>query len=435
MGPDCINVESIHVPVTNLSLCERESMAYASAVKSTSSVLVPTVASGRSQPTATVLPAASHLFVDNVRFWSMFSVVAIHCSLVFVEIQRPRLGLMEVVQTPFKFATIAFFLMSGFLAGRGLETLSPLTYLKRRMKRVALPWACWISMMIVALLGTDVAHHRVALAPNHHVLMLIVSRATYCLFGTAYWFVPNLLLSMAILLLFRRVHQRVWFGALLGCFSVFYGLNIYTNWVPSRHTESMLGFVFFLWLGTFASHHQQTLERWMARVSTAQLGVAMLFTGLLAYREATVLERMGSVDPLNSLRLTNQIFSIMAVLFVYKFRHATWPDFVSVRDNTFGVYLLHPLMMMLLWPVLKSHLLAATVRRMAASDLGGVALWVFASVLVYAAALLLTKFLTSHKALRWLMGLQPERRNLSRNATLSAAEPDLSLNHLPATSR
>ena len=74
----------------------------------------------------------SHLFVDNVRFWSMFAVVAIHCSLVFVEIQRPRLGLMVAVQTPFKFATIAFFLMSGFLAGRGLETVQPLTYLRRR---------------------------------------------------------------------------------------------------------------------------------------------------------------------------------------------------------------------------------------------------------------------------------------------------------------
>ena len=342
---------------------------------------------------------------------------------------------MEVVQTPFKFATIAFFLMSGFLAGRGLETLAPLTYLKRRLRRVALPWACWIFAMIAALLATDVAHHRMSLTPNHHLLALIASRATYCLFGTAYWFVPNLLLSMAVLLLFRRVHQRVWFGAILLAFTIFYGLNIYANWVPSRHTESLLGFVFFLWLGTYASHHQEALERWMARVSTFQLGAALLFTGLLAYREAVVLDRMGSIDPLNSLRLTNQIFSVIAVLFVYKFRHATWPGFVSVRDNTFGVYLLHPLMMMLVWPVLKSHPLAATVRQLAGSNLGGVALWMVATLLVYGAALGLTKFLIGVDSLRWLMGLQPARGRNSHKQVLSAAEPDLSIGKLPMTSR
>ena len=255
------------------------------------------------------------------------------------------------------------------------------------------------------------------------------------MFGTAYWFVPNLLLSMALLLLFRRVHQRLWFGATLLAFSVFYGLNIYGNWLPSRHTESMLGFVFFLWLGTYASHHQGALERWMARVSALQLGVALLFAALLAYREATVLDRMGSIDPLNSLRLTNQIFSVMAVLFIYKFRHATWPGFVSVRDNTFGVYLLHPLIMMLVWPVFKSHPFAATVRRLAAGNVGGVVLWMLATLLVYAAALGVTKFLASRQSTCWLMGLQSRPASATHPAKLSAAEPDLSLANVPVTSR
>ena len=339
---------------------------------------------------------------------------------------------MAVIQTPFKFATIAFFLMSGFLAGRGLETLAPLTYLRRRMKRVALPWACWIAAMIAALMATDFAHHRVQFALNHHVLLLLASRATYCLFGTAYWFVPNLLLSMAILLLFRRQHQRLWFGAILFCFSVLYGLNIYTHWVPSRHTESLLGFVFFLWLGTYASHHQQALESWMARISPALLGVATLFTGLLAYREAVLLDHLGSIDPLNSLRITNQIFSVMAVLFLYKFRRATWPGFVQVRDNTFGVYLLHPLTMMLVWPVLKSRPLAPTVHRMAGSNLGGVALWAISVLFVYGAALGATKFLVSRESLRWLVGLQAMRRRSAARPVLSAAEPDLSIGSVPA---
>ncbi len=363
---------------------------------------------GREQVTT----AESHLFVDNVRFWSMFAVVAIHGALVFPEIKQPRLGLIEVIETPFKFATIAFFLMSGFLAGRGLETLAPLTYLKRRMRRVALPWACWISVMIAALMATDFAHHRVALAFPNQLSTVLASRVVYCLFGTAYWFVPNLLLSMTILLLFQRQHRRLWFGSLLFCFSFLYGLNIYTEWLPSRHTESLLGFVFYLWLGTYASHHQEVLERWMARTSPLTLGVGVLFTMLLSYREALLLDRLGSIDPMNTLRITNQVFSVMAVLFLYKFRQATWPSFVQVRDNTFGVYLLHPLSMMLMWPVLKSRLLAPVVHRLANSNMGGVALWTASVLFVYGAALAATKFLVRQPSLRWLVGLQVRRETL-----------------------
>lgn len=381
----------------------------------------------REKVSSTAIASESHLFVDNVRFWSMFGVVAIHSALVFVEIQQPRPGLMEIIQTPFKFATIAFFLMSGFLAGRALETVAPLTYLKRRLRRVALPWACWISAMIAAFMVTDLLHHRVSFSLDHHLFALLASRITYCLFGTAYWFVPNLLLSMALLLLFRRQQRRLWFGAILFSFSFLYGLNIYTNWMPSRHTESLLGFVFYLWLGAFASHHQAALEGWMARVSTAQLGAAALFTMLLAYREAVLLDRLGSVDPLNSLRITNQLFSVMAVLFLYKFRRATWPGFVQVRDNTFGVYLLHPLTMFLLWPVLKSRFLSPLVHRLAGGDVGGVALWAGSVLCVYGGALCVTKLLVRQPSLSWLLGVQTLRKRASRELTLSTAEPDLSI--------
>ena len=387
------------------------------------------------KPSAAAGGGASHLFVDNVRFWSMFAVVAIHAAQVFVEIGHRRPGLIGVLETPFKFATIAFFLMSGFLAGRGLETSHPWVYLKRRMQRIFLPWLFWISMMILGLLATDFAHHRASLALNSQFLALVEKRAVYCLFGTAFWFVPNLLLSLAILLVFRRVHKDLRFGAVLLSLSLLYALNIYTAWFPSRHTEALLGFVFYLWLGTYASQHQAALERWMAKVSFVMLFGVALLTGLLAYGEALHLARLGVEDPLNSLRFTNQLFSVAAVLFLFKFRVATWPRFVSVRDNTFGVYLVHPLALLLVWPVLKSHPLAAKVNHLAAGRVGGVLLWVAVTLVAYGLSLATTKLLARVAALRWLVGLTALGERTAVRPVVLAAEPDLSIETLAAPQR
>ena len=64
-----------------------------------------------------------HLFVHNLRFWSMVSIIAVHCSREFEfarESSPTHLGIAII--TTFKFGTIGFFLVSGFLLGERVDS-------------------------------------------------------------------------------------------------------------------------------------------------------------------------------------------------------------------------------------------------------------------------------------------------------------------------
>ena len=347
--------------------------------------------------------------MDNVRFWSMFAVVAIHSSAIFAMSGHPRPNLNRLLLTPFKFGTIAFFLMSGFLAGCGLETAHPLQYMGRRIQRIFLPWTFWVTAMIVGLIVTDLVHHRIVLGANRTFVSDLGSQTFYTLTSTAFWFVPNLLVSLGILLLFRKVHNDLRFGAALFAISLFYAVNIYAAWLPSAHTEALLGFVFYLWLGAFAARKQEKFDSWLEGVSFFQLMLGVLATGLLAYGEAQLLHHLHVLDATNSLRLSNQLFSIAAVLLIYKFPKATWPSFVNVRKNTFGIYLSHSLVLSCLWRVMKMHTLAPAVQSLASTTRGCLILWATVLFAAYTLSLLLTKVLVRQESLRWLVGLSRER--------------------------
>src|ERR1700722_7360052 len=79
----------------------------------------------------------NHLFVNNVRFWSMLSVIVVHSWYVFGSANS---GLDIALVTPFKFATIGFFLISGFLLGERVDRRNPVEYFLRRFRRVFVPW-------------------------------------------------------------------------------------------------------------------------------------------------------------------------------------------------------------------------------------------------------------------------------------------------------
>ncbi len=351
----------------------------------------------------------------------MFAVVAIHSTAVFDQSGFSRPGVNRLLLTPLKFGTIAFFLMSGFLAGRGLETSQPLRYLGRRIQRIFFPWTFWVAAMVAGLLATDLAHHRFTFGANQPFFQDLGHWLFYTLTSTAFWFVPNLLISMAILLVFRRWHENLGFGAVLLALSLFYAVNIYMSWLPSAHTEALLGFVFYLWLGVFAARKQRIFDGWLAHISFFQLSFAVLVTGLLAYGEAQFLHHRHVLDATNSLRLSNQIFSLCTVLLIYKFPTATWPRFVNVRKDTFGIYLSHSLVLSCLWRVLKVHIFVPTVHRFAANRLGCVVLWATVLVGAYLLSLLVTKLIASQPALGWLVGM-PQSRPAARSVSANPAE-------------
>jgi len=198
---------------------------------------------GASNTRNTGAPARNQnfLFVDNVRFWSMFAIIAMHTSVIFWYLGRPVPRLTQAITTPLKFGTIAFFLISGFLLGERLETCKPLDYLGRRINKVFLPWSIWFVAMCLFSTLANLWHLHVNPIFSLQAVPVLLHEAVQTLFTSAFWFVPNLLLALSILLLFRSWLRDMRFGAVLLAFNLFYVVNIYARWVAQRSFAGLPG--------------------------------------------------------------------------------------------------------------------------------------------------------------------------------------------------
>lgn len=352
----------------------------------------------------------NHIFVNNVRFWSMIGIVFLHSIGAFGAPGRPSLIIIALT-TPSKFGTIAFFLISGFLLGERIQERSRVDYFMRRVNRVFLPWSLWFCTMCLLLVvhATDKQTH----FPEPAELLRIAAHAIrVVLTDTPFWFVPNLLFCIAILLVFRRDLYRPAFGVVLLALNLVYVVNVYKLWFPPRHTQAIFGFVFYLWLGSYAAHHFEALNRFLARVPTRTFALLAILGAFAAFLESCWLSALSNPDPENTLRLTNQIFSVLVVLTIFKFSRATWPSLMDVRSHTFGLYLCHPIALLFLGYVL-NHAAPGLAQAIRSTDLPGIVLRIAIAVATYTSSWGVTMSIASSPSLRWMVGLSsrktPER--------------------------
>ncbi len=347
----------------------------------------------------------NHLFANNVRFISMAAIIAMHTLEGYpsaVRLAAPPTPLFYLVQ-PLKFGTIGFFLVSGFLFGERVDKYRPIAYFGRRLRNVFTPWIIWFSFFVVLRLFMDYVHGRSA--------GLSLGRAFAAgktsLFDTAFWFVPNLLIALAVLLACKQFLHHLRTGLVFLGASLFYGVNIYGHWIPVLHTQAAFGFVFYLWLGAWCAWHFRELEEWLARIPLGvMLGLILLTLGL-ATAESKLLLTLGSIDPLNTLRITNQAYSVAVVLAIVRIRRAVWAPFVDAREHTFGLYLTHTAGVAVVCFALKQ---VGPHSAQSSGWVGGLtALWVIPVmfVLVYGGCLLAVRALCSTPSLRWTVGLAP----------------------------
>lgn len=339
--------------------------------------------------------STDHQFVSNVRFLAMAAVVCQHCiqsfaPLVGIESNSPFSALL--VQ-PCKFGTIGFFLISGFLMGEGLTRRTRAEYLKRRLHTVFVPWFAWFFLFWIP--------KRTFLDPQTWKPLNLLRRTGEILFSSTYWFVPNLLLAICILLIFRSFLRDFRFGLIWLALSIFYGLNVYRQWLPvASHSQALLGFVFYLWLGAWTAQHYADVGRWIESISTA--GVIMVcmvaFGGSLG--ESALLAHIRPSDDLDTLRLTNQVYSIAMVLLIVKLRRAIWPRWIDVRGTTFGIYLAHPPLI----AALQLSLAGATPVIAYQNPSTGLACLIASFAVIYGMSLLVTVFILKRQHLGWMVG-------------------------------
>jgi peptidoglycan/LPS O-acetylase OafA/YrhL len=351
----------------------------------------------------------NHIFVDAVRFWSMLAVVALHAFQSFEEFRPGDEVTSYPVLALLKFGTIGFFLISGFLLGERISTVAPIPYLSKRLKNLLVPWGVWFGTYVVFLLARNTVRHEVIPTSAASWLHVLVHDAMTVMFESSFWFVPNLALGMCALLLFRRYLYSVKFGAVLFAVNFMYVANIYGRWFISTHTTALFGFISFLWLGSFAARNFARFSEGMDRIRMGHLAAGCGLAWLASFGEMRFLLALHAPDPTNTLRLTNQIFSVLVVLLLFKIQTRSWPGFVHVRQQTYGIYLIH-------WFYLRIAIQG--LRKLVALTLGAgnpppaaatFFLCALVFVMTYGASLLTAKWLAGKNSLRWTVGLKPEK--------------------------
>jgi peptidoglycan/LPS O-acetylase OafA/YrhL len=378
--------------------------------------------------TAQALPLradANHLFANNVRFLSMAAVIAGHSLSIYPmihQLELPPWALLCLVQL-FKFGTIAFFLVAGFLFGERIDQYSSLQYYGRRLKNVLLPWVVWYVCYCLLRVATDVIQQRVSFHSPGAIRYIYTECITNGLLGTAYWFVPNLLIALAVLLVFRRILRDVRVGAAFIFVSLVYAANIYGHWIPVQHSRAVFGFVFYLWLGAWGSWHFAKLQKWLARIPAVMMFGLIAVAGAMAIGEAKLLLALHSADPVNTLRITNQLYSIVAVLAIMKLKHAAWPRFVDVRMHTFGLYLTHPIALASLKQAIP-HVASTTFL---GSTPGAALSLPIAFLITYGGCLLVVRALLWSSWSHWTVGLAGQRRPGGARAGVRSSAGDIPL--------
>jgi hypothetical protein len=185
--------------------------------------------------------------------------------------------------------------------------------------------------------------------------------------------------------------------------SLFYGINAYTQWLPVQsHTEALFGFVFYLWLGAWVAKHFVTFESWTARIPALALIAMAALTGLAAFGEGELLSQSAA---LNTLRISNQIYSVVMVLAIFKARKALWPRALKVRKSTFGVYLAHSVVLAVLVYLGARFMVYDMMRKTWGATRANEAFLVAAAfIATYLASLAITFWLLGNPHLCWMVG-------------------------------
>lgn len=306
---------------------------------------------------ATAAPKKNYDFIDAIRGIAMMSIVAEHCvgagNYVFpIGSAKYWFNLCLIQFT--KFGTIAFFLLAGFLIGEKFADYSPSQYLKRRISTTFGPWLFWSLIYLLAA----IINLRIKARIYHDTefnLNNVLEQVKIVYLFTNYWFIINFLVSISILLVFRRHLYSLFFGGVLLLFTLFYTVNIHYEWINPSHTTAILGFVFFLWLGAQLRKHWTNIEKWAAKFSYTLLIILILLTFALSIYEISELTNK-SIDPVNSLRFSNILYSLVFFALLLRIKSFSFTTYLKPRQTTYGIYLIHYILVAFLLPEILMHL-------------------------------------------------------------------------------
>jgi hypothetical protein len=290
-------------------------------------------------------------FIDSIRCLAMMGIVLEHStyrgSYIFKDFSSNHILYISLIQLS-KFGTIAFFVLAGFLLGEKFTTYTPLEYFKRRVGNTVKPWLIWSIIFLFAIL----IQRYIALNSNgdFHFWSEIKNNITLIYLYTNYWFIINFLICIGVLLCFKKYLYSVKLGAVLLIFSLIYSVNVYYEWFTPSHTIAIFGFVFYLWLGAYLNKNWIIISSIIKKVPYYIFIALFLVTFYWSIRDIMHLINVKSSDPYNTLRISNIAYSIVIILLLFKIEKFSFTKYLKPRETTFGLYLIHYILVINLLP-------------------------------------------------------------------------------------
>ncbi|MCZ4223762.1 acyltransferase family protein [Pedobacter rhodius] len=346
-------------------------------------------------------------FIDSLRFIAIISIVLEHSYLwpepkFFTDVyeQSIQLFTMQV----FKFGTILFYILAGFLIGDKIHTTTSLQYLKRRFDGTFKPWLFWMVVFLIFIYANFlVIYLKGAWSPVFDQPLWGFGKQLYdIIVNTSFWFILNFLGSISILLIFRRYLYSWKLGLFLGACSLFYSLNLYHEWIFSQHTTAVLGFVFYLWLGVILHKYFTEFNVWIKKCPVFPLALATAIMLFVSCWESYHLIQIGvKADPYNTLRFTNIIYSIVSFVFLYKLGNPLWIKKLNPRSSTYGIHLIHFIIIVQILPTIFNPLHITSAGK---SSLELVFIQYARFFITYFASYFIVYLINKSNKLKWIVG-------------------------------
>lgn len=283
----------------------------------------------------------SYPFVDLIRFVSTIGIVYIHTEFFITKNDPgffhrvPHVEYYFMLRQVCKFSTICYFMLAGFLLGDKIENNQRFKYFMRRVNVIAKPYILAVAIFIIALIIDRPVNQKIN-------LYYLLETCKDVIFYTPYWYIPNFLTCLLVVVCFAKYVRSIYFGGFLLLVTLIYTyFNVYSANHSGSHTTALFGFVFYMWLGMYIK--QTGLVSKIQKLNLAMLGGIVLTIFILANYEIWYLfNYTHTTDSLNSLRVSNQLYSV--AMFVLMVRWCVKkPNFgiFKPRQETYGIYLYH----------------------------------------------------------------------------------------------
>jgi probable poly-beta-1,6-N-acetyl-D-glucosamine export protein len=363
----------------------------------------------------TLTEERSYHFADFIRFVAMCAIIFQHSFIVEKSLliaDSSSVILFFFLKVLAKIGSISFFLVSGFLLSSALERYSSRDYLNKRVKNIFKPYILFVGIyLMLDCLGAFFGEQRISSFAE--VPGFIISKILGILFFTSYWFIFNYFISVMILLSLRKFLYERWFGVLLLCCTLFYSINVHFEFFLPHHTTAFVGFTFFLWLGANLRKNETVFWNFIeATPGWKFLALIAVTLSVNLYETYYLLEKGATVVD-SSLKFTNILYACSVFLLLSKVGNKVSFTYLNPRDETYPLYLIHPLFLKVInyaiLPTLPAVSAILTINE--ASEVSWLAILLYQIgwfIAIYTLSLVTVKVIL-YSQWRWILGKQGKK--------------------------